>query len=183
MFQKLSRVLLKWWGWKSSGYDTTGLNKVIYAVAPHTSWKDFILGILVRSERGIHSNFIGKDSLFRPPFGFIFYRLGGHPVDRSQHHNLVQVIIDLFNKNEKFALAVAPEGTRHRVDKFKTGFYYIARGAGVPIVMVQIDAIRREMHFSEPFWPGDDAEKDLATLFQHFKGIQGFVPQRASYEF
>lgn len=179
MFQKLSGVILKWWGWKSSGYDTRALKKVIYAVAPHTSYKDFFLGVLVRSERGIRSNFIGKDSLFKPPFGFIFYWLGGHPVDRSQHNNMVQAIIDVFNKNDHFSLAVAPEGTREQVDKFKTGFYYIARGAGVPIVMVRIDAIRKEMQFSEPFWPGDNAEKDLTFIYNHFKGIKGFVPEKS----
>ncbi|MCB0657215.1 MAG: 1-acyl-sn-glycerol-3-phosphate acyltransferase [Saprospiraceae bacterium] len=179
MLRKLSRLLLKWWGWTSTGYDTSGLPKVIYAVAPHTSWKDFILGILVRSERGIPSNFIGKASLFKPPFGFIFYALGGHPVDRSKHTNMVQAITDVFNSKDKFAIAVAPEGTRQRVEKLKTGFYYIARSAGVPIVMVRINAVIRAMEFSEPFWPGDDAEKDLALIFNHFRGIQGFVPEKS----
>ena len=103
--------------------------------APHTSWVDFPIAILARNASGIKINFIGKDSLFKGPFGWFFKGLGGAPVYRSKNNRLVDAIVDIFNSREEFRLGLSPEGTRKKVEKWKTGFYYIAKGAGVPIVM------------------------------------------------
>src|SRR5690606_37892601 len=110
---------------------------------------------------GIKINFIGKDSLFKGPFGFIFRSLGGTPVDRSKSNNLVDAIVNVFNEKEEFRLALSPEGTRKKIAQWKTGFYYIAKGANVPIVMATLDFSKKQVKISEPFYTTDDKEKDF----------------------
>jgi 1-acyl-sn-glycerol-3-phosphate acyltransferase len=100
--------------------------------------------------------------------------LGGYPVDRSKRLKFVDQIIELFNTHNEFSVAIAPEGTRRKVEKFKTGFYYIARGAGVPIILVKFDYANRVVHFNpEPFYPGDNAEEDLEYIWNYYKGVKG----------
>jgi 1-acyl-sn-glycerol-3-phosphate acyltransferase len=114
--------------------------KYVIAVAPHTSWWDFPVGVLARSALHIeHARYLGKSQLFKPPFGWIFRKLGGTPVDRSSSHDMVEQVVKIFNAHDEFVLALAPEGTRQKVQKLRTGFYYIAKGAGVPIVPVGFD--------------------------------------------
>ena len=115
----------------------TDVKKYIIAVAPHTSNWDFPVGLAARSVLRIQSaQFLGKSQLFVPPFGWIFRMLGGHPVDRSSSHDMVEQVVKIFAKHENFILAMAPEGTRKKVTKLRTGFYFIAKGAQVPIVPV-----------------------------------------------
>ena len=122
------------------------LKKYIIIVAPHTSWVDFPLGVLAKTAYGINGNYIGKHTLFKPPYGFFFRALGGTPVDRSKSTNMVEAIIDIFNTKENFILALSPEGTRKKLDKWKTGFYFVAKGAKVPIVMVGFDFCFKEYY-------------------------------------
>lgn len=107
-------------------------DKFVIAVIPHTSSWDFPLGLLVRSVMDIDVKYLGKDSLFKGPFGGLFRWLGGYPVDRSKNNNFVDTVIDIFKREEKFSTAIAPEGTRKKVDQLKTGFYYIAKGRVFP---------------------------------------------------
>ncbi len=173
----LSAFLLKIWGWKIIGPDPTIHPKSIFAVAPHTSTKDFPLGILVRSAMGLKIKFIAKASLFKPPFGFIFRWLGGIPVDRSKRTNLVDAIVDIYNNHEKLSISIAPEGTRKKVDRLKTGFYYIAKGAKIPIILTRFDAKHKTVEFSKPFYTSDDKSKDLQTVWEYFQGVKGFNPE------
>jgi 1-acyl-sn-glycerol-3-phosphate acyltransferase len=152
------------------------LKKYVAIAAPHTSWQDFPIGILARNTAGEKINFIGKNSLFKPPFGFIFRKLGGTPVDRSKSNNLVDAIVDIFNSKEKFRLALSPEGTRKKTDKWKTGFYYIAKGANVPIVLVTLDFGNKQVVISEPYYTTDDMEKDFEYFHSFYKGVQGKNP-------
>jgi len=154
-------------GWKLVGDFPKNIKKYIVIAAPHTSWQDFPIGILARNTSGIKINFIGKNSLFKGPFGFFFKSLGGTPVDRSKNNNLVDAIVDVFNAKEEFRLALSPEGTRKKVAKWKTGFYYIAKGAKVPIVMATLDFGNKQVKFSEPYYTTDDKEKD----FNYFKSF------------
>ena len=112
---------------------------MIVAVAPHTSWWDFPVGVLVNSGMRLRANFVGKHTLFSWPIGYLFRWLGGVPVDRRQKNNFVSATVEAFHQNERLHLVIAPEGTRKKVDKFKTGFYHIARLAGVPIVLTKFD--------------------------------------------
>ena len=156
-------------GWKLVGDFPKDIKKYVVIAAPHTSWQDFPIGILARNTSGIKINFIGKDSLFKGPFGFIFRSLGGTPVNRSESNNLVDAIVKVFNEKDEFRLALSPEGTRKKVDKWKTGFYYIAKGANVPIVMATLDFGKKQVKFSEPYYTTDDKEKDFEYFQSFFK--------------
>ncbi len=179
MISKISAFILKLLGWKIVGEYPHHLKKFIIIPMPHTSNWDFPLGILVRTvwDPTREVKFLGKDSLFKPPYGFLFYWLGGYPVDRSKSNNFVQAVVDLFNSKEKFAIVVAPEGTRKRVEKLKTGFYYIAKGANAPIIMCKFDYGNKEINFSEPFYTTDDKEADFEFIGNHFRGVKGKIPE------
>ena len=172
--QKLSNFIFKRvLGWRLVGDFPKYLKKYVVIAAPHTSWKDFPIAILARNSSGEKVNFIGKNSLFKGPFGFIFRSLGGTPVDRSKSSNMVDAIIQIFDNKEEFRLGISPEGTRKKVIKWKTGFYFIAKGAKVPIVMATLDFENKEIKFSEPYDITDDKEKDFKHFHNFFKGVKG----------
>lgn len=165
-------------GWKINGGFPSELKKYIVAVAPHTSNWDFPIGVMVRSIlRMQNTKFLGKSSLFRPPFGWFFRVLGGYPVDRSRHNDMVQQVADIFAKHENFVVAIAPEGTRQKVDKLKSGFYYIAKKAEIPIIPVGFDFGKKEVVIGKPFYPSSDVEKDMDSLMNFYRSIKGKNPE------
>jgi 1-acyl-sn-glycerol-3-phosphate acyltransferase len=174
---KISKGILRLAGWSIEGDISPEIRKCVLAAAPHTSAIDFPIGLLVRSAIGRQIKFMGKRSLFDGPFGFIFKWLGGHPVDRSKSKNLVDQYVDLFKEHDDFAVVIAPEGTRRKVNKFKTGFYHIARLAGVPIILTGFDYGRKVVSFSKPFYPGVDQAKDLEYIWNYFKTMKGKHPE------
>lgn len=177
----LSKLILKWWGIRIDGTIPADCKKSIVAVVPHTSAWDFPLGILLRNAMKREIGFVAKDSLFRFPFGWFFYWLGGRPVNRSKSNNYVEAIAEVFRNVDRFHLSIAPEGTRQRVDKLKTGFYYMAIAAEVPIVLCKFDWENRVVTFREPFWPSGDAEKDFAFFYAYFKGVKGRIPENSFF--
>lgn len=173
----LSRVLFNnLMGWKLKG-SFPDLKKYVIIAVPHTSWHDFYIGLLVRGMTGEKINYVGKKELFKPPFGWYFRWTGGAPIDRGKRSNTVDAIIDIFNEREEFRLSIAPEGTRKKVSTFKTGFYYVAKGAGVPIVMIALDFEHKEVRIAEPFYPGNDMESDMQEIYAYFKGVKGKKPE------
>ena len=165
-------------GWKITGFsDFDKVKKAVIIAVPHTSWHDFYMGVLLRSVIGIETNFIGKKSLFKGPFGWLFKSLGGSPVERRRNENQVESISRLFKDKEVFRIAMSPEGTRKKVDTWRTGFYYIAKTANVPIVMFTLDFENKENKFSEPFFPTDDKEADFKFMRAYFKDVKGKVPE------
>ncbi len=164
-------------GWKLVGDFPKDLKKYIVIGAPHTSWKDFPIAVLARNSWGVKINFIGKKSLFKPPFGFIFRSLGGAPVDRATTTNKVDAIVNVFKEHDEFRLALSPEGTRKKVKTWKTGFYYIAKGANVPIVMFTFDFGNKQVKLSEPYYTTDDIKNDFNTFYDFFKNIKGAKPE------
>ncbi len=163
-------------GWKFEG-PFPRMKKCVLAVVPHTHWMDFLVGLLVREQIGVSINYIGKKSLFEGPFGWFFKKAGGAPVDRSKRSDTVEAVADLFREREEFRLALAPEGTRKKVDTWKTGFYYIAVAAKVPIVLVAFDYGAKTVRFSEPMYPSGDYEKDYPAYREFFRGVVGKVPE------
>lgn len=146
-------------------------------VGPHTSAIDFFVGLAARSIAGIpDAHYLGKKELFKPPFGFIFKWLGGTPVDRSARKNMVEQVAEYFQKEENFHVALSPEGTRKKVDKLKTGFYHIAKMAGVPLVITAFDYEKKQVIFSDPFYPTDDMEADFKMILKFLGPVQGKVP-------
>ncbi len=171
-----------WWkltGWKLKGEFPRQLPKMVLAVAPHTSWHDFPIGIAARSlVRAGKIRFLGKKELFDGPFGWMFRALGGTPVDRFSNKGMVEQVADLFRSNDEFKIAMAPEGTRKQVTKLRTGFYQIALQARVPIVMVGLDFGSKQVCFSEPFDPTGDEEKDMQHIIRFFAGMRGKYPEQ-----
>jgi len=163
--------------WKTVGSFPKNLKKYLIIVAPHTHWIDFPLGIAIKWAEGVPANYIGKAPLFKPPFGFIFRWLGGAPVDRTKSNNRVEAIVNIFNSREKFILGMSPEGTRKKVDKWKTGFYYIAKGANIPIVMVTLDFENKKVKVSEPYYLTDSMEDDFNFMLKYYEGIVGKIPE------
>ena len=166
--------------WKVSGKFPIDLKKYIVIVAPHTSTWDFPLGIIFRglSKEVKDAKYLGKKELFKPPMGWFFRATGGYPVNRSKHTNMVDAVVDIYNRHEKFIIALAPEGTRAKVERLKTGFYYIALKAKIPIVMVGFDYGGRQVVVSDAYLPGDDFEKDMLVFMDFFKKIKGKNPEK-----
>ena len=153
------------------------INKCVIIVVPHTHWQDFVIGVLVREIIGIEINFIGKKELFKPPLGWIFKSLGGAPVNRGSKSNTVDSIAEIFNQRKVFRLALSPEGTRKKVSTWKTGFYYVAKKSGVPVVPVSFDFLKKKVTIFESFSVTEEIEKDMATLRKLFKGVKGKIPE------
>lgn len=174
---RISAWILKIFGWKILGQFPAACKKYVIAVAPHTSNWDFPLGLLVRSARKAKVVFIAKHTLFQFPYGFLFRWLGGYPVDRRKSNNFVESVVNIFNSKDEFAIVMAPEGTRKKVEKFKSGFYHIAKNAGIPIVLCKFDWGRKEVAFDEPFYTTDDEEKDFVKIYSYFKGVKGKNPE------
>lgn len=178
MFSLISKFILKLCGWKVEDTYPHHLKKCVVIVAPHTSSWDFIVGVLYRAALKIKANYLGKEELFRPPFGFLFRWLGGYPVNRTTSQNMVDEVVKIFNAKDEFSIALSPEGTRKKVDKLRTGFYHIAKKAGVPIVMAALDFKNKQAIFAEPFFTSDNQEADFEHILQFFRPIQGKIPKK-----
>ncbi len=163
-------------GWKIIGdFNEHNLKKVVIIVAPHTSWSDFIIAILSRKVLGVMVNFVGKKELFVWPFGCYFRWVGGAPLDRSNNQNKVEAIASIFNSKKEFRLGMSPEGTRKKVQKWRTGFYYIALKANVPIIPTSMDYKTKTITIGKSFDPTGDIDADLKILKKFFVGSVGKV--------
>lgn len=163
-------------GWKFNGEFPSHLAKFVIIVVPHTSNIDFFLGLLIRKVWNEEINWIGKKSLFNWPYGWFFKWVGGAPIDRKKNSDTVSAIVDIFKKRKKFRLTVAPEGTRKKVSEWKTGFYYIAKAANVPVVLIAFDFGNKQVKVSAPQYTTEDKEADFKLYSSYFKGIKGKVP-------
>jgi 1-acyl-sn-glycerol-3-phosphate acyltransferase len=172
-------LLFKLFGWKIEGVFPPGIKKYIVAVAPHTSNVDFMIGVAVRSiMRMQNARFLAKSSLFKGAFGWVFKALGGYPVDRKKNTDMVGQVAEIFAKEENFIVAIAPEGTRQKVEKLKTGFYYIAKQAKVPIVPCGFDYKKKIVFIGSPFYASENIGLDIETLTSFFRNISGKNPER-----
>ncbi|MCE9680534.1 lysophospholipid acyltransferase family protein [Shewanella sp. AS1] len=176
MWQFFCKTLLKLIGWKLDGA-LPDVPQYVTIVAPHTSNWDFIIGVLARGALGQKIHFLAKHQLFIPPWGWFFKVLGGTGVDRRQNNNLVDSVVLLFRQDPQFKLALAPEGTRSHVDRWKTGFYRIAEKAQVPIVTVAFDFDRKAVVIPAPFYVSGEIEKDMRAILNFYRGIQGYHPK------
>ena len=179
MFKVLVKfIYFKIMRWTLEGNFDPAIKKYIIIVAPHTSNWDFPLGVMARSLLHIEgAKFLAKSSLFKWPYGFIFRILGGYPVDRTKTNNLVDAVVDIFNSKEQFAVALAPEGTRSKVDSFKTGFYHIAAKANIPIYKVGFDFGKKRIVTDAPFFTSGNMDQDMLSILAFFKQIKGRNPE------
>lgn len=168
---EILRWLLAVWfrlaGWRSAG-ETPTQAKFVAIGAPHSSNWDFLVMLAIMTERRVRLNWMGKASLFRFPFGGIMRRLGGIAVQRDLAHGVVGQMVGEFEKREGFALALSPEGTRKKVERWKTGFHRIAMEAGVPIVLGYIDHSNKIVGVGPVIHPSGDVERDLAEILAFY---------------
>jgi 1-acyl-sn-glycerol-3-phosphate acyltransferase len=179
MLARMSMWILKIFGWKIQT-NFPDVDKYIIIAAPHTSNWDFVIGILAIKAIKLDIRWIGKHTIFRWPFGGFFRALGGTPVDRNQSLNFIQLVIDRFEQSEKLIIAMAPEGTRSKTDHWKTGFYHIARGAGVPITLGYLDFKNKQVGVDGAFYASDDIENDFKQLRHFYKDKTGKNPEQTS---
>jgi 1-acyl-sn-glycerol-3-phosphate acyltransferase len=138
--------------------------KLVVAVAPHTSNWDFALGVAAMFALGVRVHWLGKHTLFRPPLGALMRWLGGTPVDRTTPQQAVAQVVAAFAAHDRFVLGLSPEGTRRRIPAWRTGFYHIARGAGVPVLPVALDYARRRVTICAAVPLTGDEAADLARI-------------------
>lgn len=170
------RLILRLLGWRFRG-EIPDLRKFVIIVAPHTSNWDFVVGFAAKLVLSLGATYLGKDSLFRGPFGWFFRGTGGIPVDRSNSQRIVEQVVAEFARRERMVLALAPEGTRKKVAEWRTGFWHIARGAGVPILLVAFDFGRREIRIGPLVTTTPDLAADMARIRAHYADVRGRNPE------
>jgi 1-acyl-sn-glycerol-3-phosphate acyltransferase len=156
--------------------------KCVVPTGPHTTNRDFPYGLYARAAAGAYIQFVAKSSLFKGPMGSTMKWLGGVPVIREKRTNFTQSVAKIFAEREEFKLCIAMEGTRKKVDSFKTGFYWIAREAEVPMVFAKFDFGNRVIEFSEPFYPSGNVREDFDFIYRYFDGVKGLRPEN-SFEY
>jgi len=179
MLSRISLWILNQFGWKVHA-DYPDVKKYVVIAAPHTSNWDFPLGVLAVKALKLDVHWMGKHTLFRWPWGWFFRALGGFPVYREQSLNLSQQMAELFACSERLILALTPEGTRGKKDHWKTGFYYIARAANVPIALAYFDYGHKQVGIGGAFYPGNDIEADFNQIRQFYKNRRGKNPENES---
>jgi 1-acyl-sn-glycerol-3-phosphate acyltransferase len=174
ILRKIANMIIDIAGWKVSG-EIPQVDKAVYIAAPHTSNWDGFWMIVGKIALGVEAQFLAKHTLFWWPLGNVLKCIGAMPIDRSRGAGVVEQLIAVFENNERFYLALAPEGTRKRVPYWKTGFYRIAVEADVPIVVAFIDYAGKKMGIGELFMPTGDPETDLQYLLNFYAP---FTPRR-----
>ena len=166
------RALLAALRWRVEG-EIPNLPKFVIAVAPHTSNWDFVVGAAAMFALDLRLAFIGKHTLFVGPFARVLRWMGGIPVDRASPHGVVAESVRAFEAMDRRILAIAPQGTRTPVPRFKSGFLHIAKGAGVPVLLASLDYGDRCVRLGPLVVPGDDVEADRARIETFFAPVRG----------
>jgi 1-acyl-sn-glycerol-3-phosphate acyltransferase len=170
-------LTLKFWGWKAEG-KLPGDPKFVLIAVPHTSNWDFPIMMAIAFKLKAKIYWMGKNSLFRKPFGTLFRWLGGIPIDRSRSANTVDSMIAVFNASERLIVIIPPSGTRKRVSQWKSGFYHIANGAGIPVVMGYLDYPAKRGGIGPAILPTGDISRDMAAIRHFYADIEGKYPQQ-----
>lgn len=173
--------LLRRCGWQVRGR-FPDVSRLVLIAAPHSSWWDGVWGLLFKIALGADIAFLGKRELFHGPLGWVLRRLGGVPIERAAAHGLVGQLAAKFHRAPQLWLGLAPEGTRKPVHEWRSGFWHIARAAGVPILPVAFDYPSRSITVGALFEPGPDLAADLAALQAFYAPFRGKYPRRAAAE-
>jgi 1-acyl-sn-glycerol-3-phosphate acyltransferase len=174
-----------WWILRSAGWRFEGqmpnVPKFVCIVAPHTSNWDFPIGLAVKWALGFDSHWFGKHTLFMPPLGWFMRANGGIPVDRNAKHHFVDTTVAAFRSHEQFALTLAPEGTRRKVQEWRSGFWHVAKGANVPICCVALDWGRKVVRLGPTVEATeDDPAAGIARVRRVYDDVRGYDPSQQS---
>jgi 1-acyl-sn-glycerol-3-phosphate acyltransferase len=179
--ERVGHLALRLAGWSVVGIRPTA-SRFLIIVAPHTSNWDFLVGLACGYGAGILSRwpygFFIKAGLFLGPLALVLRALGGIPIDRSAPHDAVHRAAEILRARARYMLAITPEGTRRRTERWRTGFYHIARSAGVPVVPVSFDYERRECRIGPAVEMTGDPEDDLDVLRQFYGRVTAKHPER-----
>ncbi len=172
----IGRTAVKAFGWKVEGEPPADPKCVVIA-APHTSNWDGVYMLAVAWAMGMRISWMGKHTLFKGWRGPVLAALGGIPVDRRARHDVVEQMVQRFAESEALLLAIPPEGTRKRTEQWKSGFYWIAQGAHVPIYLSFLDYGRKVAGIGPSFVPSGDVEADVAKLKAFYGPLKGKFPE------
>jgi len=177
LLRYLAKFLLLCFGWKTIGPKPKE-KKYLFVAAPHTSNWDLFFMVLIASNLEIKLYWMGKDSIFKFPFKHIMHWMGGISIDRSQSNDVVAGMVKIYNECDDLVVSIPPEGTRSHTVYWKTGFYHIANGAGIPICLGFLDFSKKEGGIGPMFKPTGDIEKDMIEIKAFYKNISGKYPDR-----
>lgn len=175
----ISRLLLKWIGWKVD-VGVPDYPKAVICVAPHTGNFDFFLCELAIRSVGRKAGFLMKKSWFFWPLGSILRAMGGVPVNRSRSTSLTDQLVRRYEREPRLVLAFAPEGTRSLTTRWHTGFLRVAKEAGVPLLLAVIDGGTHTVRMTESFHPTDDPQADLAAIKRYYSRFTAIHPEKFS---
>lgn len=164
-------------GWKSN-VTVEIPEKCLVCMAPHTSNWDLLIGKLFAGAHGITGSFMMKKDWFFFPLGILFRAMGGIPVDRSRKSSLTEQMAERFRTSQRFLLTITPEGTRKANPDWKKGFYYIARGANVPVLLMGFDFPTRTLSITKQLTLTDNVEECMREMKEHFKQYKGKHPEK-----
>jgi 1-acyl-sn-glycerol-3-phosphate acyltransferase len=170
--RSLGRAMLRFWGWRLEGHVPAD-KKILLIAAPHTSNWDWIIGVAGLLALGIQLTYIAKHSLFKGPLGWMMRATGGVPIDRDSAEGTVDEIVKQFEKNERLYYLIAPEGTRKKVDRWKSGFLRVAYQAQVPVLMVSFDYSKKQILIGEYAELTGDLDKDLIGVQTYYSQFLG----------
>ena len=174
LLRLFSVSFLRMTGWKVQGSLPPECRKSVFIAAPHTSNWDLPYTLMVAFTLRLHIRWMGKASLFRFPFGGVMRWLGGVAVDRSKNNNLVGAsAAALKQASGPMQLVIPPEGTRGKTRHWKTGFYFIALEAGVPIILAYMDYAKKHSGLGPVFTPTGDVDADMAVIKRFYAGVRG----------
>lgn len=174
--QRVAKRLLQLFGWRFA-QQPPELKKAVFAVAPHTSNWDFVIGMAAALALDLDAVWLGKNSLFNGPGGKVLRKLGGIPVDRAHPHGVLEHLIDDCEQRPHFIIGIAPEGTRKATSPWKIGCYRIAHSAQIPLVPAGLDYQNKIIFFCSHWVPGADKELEMKRLSDCFRAEMAKKPE------
>jgi 1-acyl-sn-glycerol-3-phosphate acyltransferase len=188
VFENLVEKALKLMGWETDNHWPENLSQCVMIAAPHTSNWDALYARLALKALGVNVRITIKDSYMQFPLGPFVRAMGGIGIDRRPKQageprpSMVQVMIDLFKQHPELVMLVTPEGTRARQEQWKTGFYYVAVNAGVPIALAYMDYEQKKAGVGKIIHPTGNFEEDMAEIMDFYAGIQAKFPEDFSVD-
>lgn len=174
----IGKLGLKLGGWTPVNELPADLGNAVCIMAPHTAIEDFFVGLSYYWYYGIKFKMMIKQEFFKPGIGWLLKKVGGVPVNRGHKNHLVEQMVEMFSQNTDTHLVICPEATRKKTDHWKKGFYLIAEGAKVPIVLGFIDYKKKNCGVGKVMTPSGDYDKDLAEIWDFYKDIKAKHPER-----
>jgi 1-acyl-sn-glycerol-3-phosphate acyltransferase len=188
VFENLAEKALKLMGWETDNHWPENLSQCVMIAAPHTSNWDALYARLALKALGVNVRLTIKDSYMKFPLGPFVRAMGGIGIDRRPKQageprpSMVQVMTDLFKQHPELVMLVTPEGTRARQEQWKTGFYYVAVNAGVPIALAYMDYEQKKAGVGKIIHPTGNFEEDMAEIMDFYAGIQAKFPKEFSVD-